>query len=137
MHIFNERPKYRRVISLEIQVGITSQINIWANTDPQTHRRRDQVPRRSKHPLLTGHTRREPSSIIMNAELSTSKAVCQVRSNYWYEECHTTYGSMTVCNYEFDHCNGRSTCDTKRDCRNPCIINLSVSSVLRLKTDRM
>jgi hypothetical protein len=27
-------PRYRRVISLEIQVVITSQINKWANTDP-------------------------------------------------------------------------------------------------------
>jgi hypothetical protein len=30
-------PRYRRVISLEIQVGITSQINKWANTDPQKY----------------------------------------------------------------------------------------------------
>ena len=32
----------------------------WTNTDSWTHQRWDQVPRRSKHPLLTGHTRREP-----------------------------------------------------------------------------
>jgi hypothetical protein len=32
------------------------------------------VPRRSKHPLLIDHTHREPSSMIMNAELS---AFCQ------------------------------------------------------------
>jgi hypothetical protein len=50
-------PRYQRIISLEIQVGITSQINKWANTDP---RRWDQVLRRTKHPLLTGCTRREP-----------------------------------------------------------------------------
>jgi hypothetical protein len=24
------------------------------------------------------------------------KSVCQVRSNYWYEKCQTTYGSMKV-----------------------------------------
>ncbi|XP_056000244.1 uncharacterized protein LOC130048105 isoform X2 [Ostrea edulis] len=36
----------------------------WANTDPWTHQRWDQVPRRSKHPLLTGHTRREPHILI-------------------------------------------------------------------------
>ena len=66
-------PRYRRVISLEIQVGITSQINKWANTDPRIYRRWDQVPRMSKHPLLTGHTRREPRSIIVNAELSAVK----------------------------------------------------------------
>jgi hypothetical protein len=63
-------PRYRRVISLEIQVGITSQINKWANTDPRKYWRWDQVPRRSKHPLPTGHTRCEPNSIIVNAELS-------------------------------------------------------------------
>jgi hypothetical protein len=51
-------PRYRRVISLEIQVGITSQINKWAKTDPRKYRRWDQVPRRSKHPLSTGRTRR-------------------------------------------------------------------------------
>jgi hypothetical protein len=32
------------------------------------------VPRRNKHPLPTGHTHREPSSIIMKAELSAVKA---------------------------------------------------------------
>jgi hypothetical protein len=63
-------PRYRRVISLEIQVGIKSQINKWANTDPRKYRRWDQVPRGSKHHLLTGRTRREPSFIIVNAELS-------------------------------------------------------------------
>jgi hypothetical protein len=47
-HVCNitmEWPRYRRVISLEIQVGITSQINKWANTDPRKYRRWDQVPR--------------------------------------------------------------------------------------------
>jgi hypothetical protein len=72
--------RYQRVISLETQVGVTNQITKWTNTDPQTCRRWDQVPRRSKHPLSTGHTRREPSSMIMNAELS---AVCQSQcANY-------------------------------------------------------
>jgi hypothetical protein len=64
---------YQKVISLKIQVGNTNQRNKWANTDPQIYRRWDQVPRRSKHPLSTGHTRREPSSMIMNAELSAVK----------------------------------------------------------------
>jgi hypothetical protein len=41
-----------------------------------------------------------------------SKSVCQVRSNYWYEKCQTTYGSMKVCNYKLDHCNGHKTCKT-------------------------
>jgi hypothetical protein len=30
---------------MEMQVGITSQINKWANTDPQTYWRWDLVPR--------------------------------------------------------------------------------------------
>jgi hypothetical protein len=74
--IYNDKRwlRYQRVISLETQVGVTSQINRWANTAPRTCWRWDQVPRRSMHPLLTGHTRHEPSSMIMNAELS---AVCQ------------------------------------------------------------
>jgi hypothetical protein len=55
--------RYQRVISLETQVGITSQMNKWANTDPWTYRRWDQVPRRSKYPLSTGHIRCEPSSM--------------------------------------------------------------------------
>jgi hypothetical protein len=34
-HIFIMKwPRYRTVISLEIEIGITSQINKWANTDP-------------------------------------------------------------------------------------------------------
>jgi hypothetical protein len=31
-----------------------------ANRDLWIYQRWDQVPRRSKHPLMTGHTRREP-----------------------------------------------------------------------------
>jgi hypothetical protein len=48
-------PRYRRVISLEIQVGITSRIHKWANTDPRKYKRWDQVPRRSKHPVDRSH----------------------------------------------------------------------------------
>ena len=55
-------PRYWRVISLKIQVGIRSHMNKWANTNPRKYWRLDQVPRRSKHPLPTGRTRREPSS---------------------------------------------------------------------------
>jgi hypothetical protein len=54
-------------------VGNTNQRNKWANTDPRIYRRWDQVPRRTKHPLLIDHTRRKPSSMIMNAELSAVK----------------------------------------------------------------
>jgi hypothetical protein len=53
-----------------------------------------------KHPLLIDHTRCEPHFMIMNAELSTVKvSVPLVQSNYWYEKCQTTYGTMKVCNY--------------------------------------
>ena len=65
--------KYQRVISLETHIEISSQRNQSANTDAQTYRRLDQVHRRSKHPLSTGQTRREPGSMIMNAELSAVK----------------------------------------------------------------
>ena len=60
--------RYQRVISLETQVGVTSQINELVNTNPRTCQRWDQVPRRSKHPLLIGRTRREP---ISNAKISS------------------------------------------------------------------
>jgi hypothetical protein len=62
--------RYQRVVSLKIQVGNTNQRNELVNTDPRIYRRCNQVPRRSKHPLLIDHTRREPISMIMNAELS-------------------------------------------------------------------
>jgi hypothetical protein len=64
---------YQRVISLETQVEITSQRNKRANTDPRTYLRWDQVPMRSKHSMSTGHVRHEPSSMIINAELSAVK----------------------------------------------------------------
>jgi hypothetical protein len=70
------------------------------------------VPRRSKHPLPTGRTRREPNSIIVNAKLSAVKVSVLSAPNYWNEKCQTTYGSMKVCNYELDHCNGHRTCET-------------------------
>jgi hypothetical protein len=66
--------RYQRVISLKQQEGNTNQSNELGNTDPQIYWRWDQVPRRSKHPLLIDHTRREPistiSSMIMNAEVN-------------------------------------------------------------------
>jgi hypothetical protein len=56
-------PRYRKGISLEIQVGITSQINKWTNMDPRKYRRWDQVPRRSKHPLPTGIVNEESAKL--------------------------------------------------------------------------
>jgi hypothetical protein len=43
-------------LMFETHIGITSQRNKWANTDPRTYLRWDQVPW-SKHPMSTGHTR--------------------------------------------------------------------------------
>jgi hypothetical protein len=65
--------KWLRVISLKTQVGNTKQRNKWANTDPQIYRGWDQVPWRSKYPLLIDHNRLEPGSMTMNAELSAVK----------------------------------------------------------------
>jgi hypothetical protein len=65
--------RYQGVISLETQVGIINQRNQWVNTDPRTYWRWGQVPRMSKHPLATGHASCEPSSMIMNTELSAVK----------------------------------------------------------------
>jgi hypothetical protein len=50
---------YKRLISLETQVGITSQRNKWVNTDHRKSQRWDQVPWRSTHLLLASHTRRK------------------------------------------------------------------------------
>jgi predicted phosphodiesterase len=65
--------RYQRVVSLETQVGITSQRNKWANTDPRIYRKWDQVPMRSKHPLSTGHTHRQPHFKVKNQK---SKLMC-------------------------------------------------------------
>jgi hypothetical protein len=51
---------YQIVISLETQVGITSQRNKWANKDPRRYRRWDHMPRRSEHPLSIGRIHHVP-----------------------------------------------------------------------------
>jgi hypothetical protein len=93
--------------SQNTSVGNTNQRNKWANTDPLIYQRWNQVPRRSKHPLLTNHTRSEPSSMIMNAELSAVKV--SVPSTVQLLQHND---SMKVCNYKLDHCNGHRTCET-------------------------
>jgi hypothetical protein len=57
-----------KIPKIEEAVEIASQRKKWVNTDPRIYRRWDRVPRRSKHPLSTGHTRRESGSMIMTAE---------------------------------------------------------------------
>jgi hypothetical protein len=44
--------------------------------DPWKHKGWDQVPRRSKHPLSTGHIRHEPSSIIVNVGVIRCQSQC-------------------------------------------------------------
>jgi hypothetical protein len=80
-------PRYRRVISLEIQVGITSQINKWANTDPRKHQRWDQVsiPCRPVAPAVS------PVPLSWMRSYPLSKSVCQVRSKYWNEKCQNIF----------------------------------------------
>jgi hypothetical protein len=89
------------------------------------------VPRRSKHPLSTGHTRHEPSSMIMNVELSVvrvsvSSTVYNVTigmkmsDNIWLNE---------MCDYKLDHCNGHGTCEMLTS--NETVVYLTS------KTDRM
>jgi hypothetical protein len=93
--------------------SITSQRNKWVNTDPRTYRRWDQVPGRSKHPLLTCHTHNKPAvSWSWIRSYLMLKSVCQVWFHYWYEKCQTTNGSMKDCNHRLDHCNGHVTCET-------------------------
>jgi hypothetical protein len=60
--------------------------------------------------MSTGQTRREPSSMIMNAELLAVKISVPSTINYLYEKCQTTHDSMKVYNYELDHCNSHRTC---------------------------
>jgi hypothetical protein len=70
------------------------------------------MPRRSKHPLSTGHTRREPTSLIMNAELSAVfQSQCAKYGLTIRVKKMSTYGSSKVCNYKLDHCNGYRTCE--------------------------
>jgi hypothetical protein len=98
--------RYQRMISLKTQVRITRQRYKWVNTNPPDIPEWDQAPRRSKHPLKISHPAVSPVPWSWMRSHPLSKSVCQVRSNYWYEKCQTTYGSMKVCNYKSDHCKG-------------------------------
>jgi hypothetical protein len=62
-----------------------------------------------------------------------SKSVCQKRSNYWYEQCQTTFGLVSGC--RLDHCNDHilRNSDIKQNCRNPCDINLFFNSLPEFK----
>jgi hypothetical protein len=71
--------RYQRVISLEKQVGITSQRNKWASKDPRIYRRWDQAPRRSKHPLSTSLNRLTETAqvILCNFDMEISANSCK------------------------------------------------------------
>jgi hypothetical protein len=83
-----------------------------AYTDPWKYQRWDRVPRRESIPRRPVTPTVSPVQLLWMQSHPLSKSVCQVRSNYWYEKCQTTYGSSKVCNYELDHCNGHRTCKT-------------------------
>jgi hypothetical protein len=99
------------VISLETQVGITSQRNKRVNTDRRIYQRWDQVPRRRSILCRSVTPAVNPVPWSWMQSYPLSKSVCQVWSNYWYEKYQKTYGSMNVCNYELHHCNCHSTCE--------------------------
>jgi hypothetical protein len=63
---------YYRVISLEIQVGITSHRNKMGQhlLGYWPCQRWNQVPRKTNDPLPTGHTHSDIIFMIMNAEVS-------------------------------------------------------------------
>ena len=62
------------------------------------------MPKRSKHPLLTGHTRREPSYHEFGVIRCQSQ--CAMRG------LTIDMKNVIFCNYELDHCNGHKTCQT-------------------------
>jgi hypothetical protein len=64
------------------------------------------MPKRSKHPLPTGHTCREPSFMIIRKQSQYAKYGLTIG----IKKCHTTYGLMKVCNYKLDLCNDHRTC---------------------------
>ena len=75
-------------------------------------RRRDQVPRRSKHPLLTGHTRRAPLVEIRYTGLPVVKASMDMTVyNKLYETNHSAYGPVIICNRKQGHYNDRRICE--------------------------
>jgi hypothetical protein len=88
--------------------------NKWANMDPQTYWRWDQLPMRSKLPCLPviSTVTSVPLLWMLGYRMRgypLSTTVYHVRFNCWYEKCLTTYGSMIVCIYRLDDCNYHRT----------------------------
>jgi hypothetical protein len=62
------------------------------------------VPRRSKHPLLTGHTRHAPLvEIRHNLEMTVS-----IKE---YETNHSAYEPVIICNRKQAHCSDGRNCE--------------------------
>jgi hypothetical protein len=112
--MFNEHMKwlrYKRVISLKIQVGNTNQRNKWANTDHWIYGRWGRCLGGVSIPFWSITPTDTPVPWSWIRSYPRSKSVCRVRSNFWCEKYQRTCGSMTVCNYKLhvDHYNGQRT----------------------------
>jgi hypothetical protein len=84
---------------------------VHGNTDPRQIQGKDQVPRRSKHPLLTGHTRRAPLVEIRYSVLPSPKRVWKRQPNNGCETSHSACGTVIICNRKQGHC---SDCRIKK-----------------------
>jgi hypothetical protein len=69
------------------------------------------VPRRSKHPLLTGYTRRAPLVEINYTGLPIVKASMGMKSNKLYETNNPAYGPVVICNRKQGHYSDRRICE--------------------------
>jgi hypothetical protein len=101
-----------------LQVGITSQRNRWANTDPGHIGGGIKSLGGVSIPCRPVTLAVSPVSWSRMRSYPLSKSVCQIRSNYWYEKCQTTYCSMKYCNYKSDHYTGYKTCKTLKSNEN-------------------
>jgi hypothetical protein len=93
-------------------VGNTNQRNKWAYTNPLIYRGGIRCLGGVSITCWSINPAVNPITWSWMRTCPLSKSVCQVRSNYWYEKCHRTYGAMKVCNYKLDHCNGHRTCES-------------------------
>jgi hypothetical protein len=97
------------------------------------------VPRRSKHPLSTGHTRREPYSVSGKRYEPYSRSMCQLLNN-WYETYQTACGLKEGCLGKLDRCYDYKICGKLPV--NKTVETLMISTFLsvdclQLKTDCM
>jgi hypothetical protein len=88
------------------------------------------VPWRSKHPLLTGHTRRAPLVEIRHTLLPSPKPVCKLQSNTLYETNHSAYGPMIIYNNKQGHYSDHRIC--KMMVLNEINHNIATSTYLKV-----